>query len=169
MYNQLTARFKANGPVKDISRFVMLASVVLQATIVACSSQVSAQQQTIVEVQSEADHGHELQKLLGTAENDMNSAFNKALRSFAPSPKEESDMARLPKEDRVRQIEWNKRMIRDLRASQQRWAEYRNASCQSVSDFYEDGSGEPNAVASCKLMLTEGRTKFLQEFFGVQK
>jgi len=60
-------------------------------------------------------------------------------------------------------------MLRDLKASQSAWLAYRDSSCRSVSDFYGDGSGEPTAVANCKLGITTARTQFLHDNFIGQK
>jgi len=104
--------------------------------------------------------------MLVNAEAEMNTAFNTALKMFLP---DEKDSKTVVGADRMRQIEWQKRILRDLKTSQSAWLAYRDSSCRSISDFYEDGSGEPTAVASCKLGITTARTQFLRDNFGGQK
>ena len=152
-----------------MSRTGVCATLLVQASLVLFSQHPLAQTHDSTEGQSEVERGVRLRQELREAQKEMDSVFNEAVQLFIPTEKEKADNAKLPAAERNREGEYGKRMLRDMKVSQEAWLAYRDASCRSVSDFYEDGSGEPNAVASCNLEMTTARTKFLRDFFVIQK
>jgi uncharacterized protein YecT (DUF1311 family) len=119
--------------------------------------------------QSEADRGREASNLLIEAEAEMNATFSLALQSYTPTAKEMQEIPKLPKSDRIGQIKWNKRIVRDLRRSQKAWLAYRDSSSRSIENWYDGGSGAGIAQSYCALEIIKARTKFLRDYFALPK
>jgi uncharacterized protein YecT (DUF1311 family) len=150
-------------------RLRVCATILFQVSLVFYSQPLSSQSPDGGKQQSEAERGAMLFQQLKEAKTQMDLAFNEAIQFLSPTAEDAREYRGLPADERARQIKWDKRMMRDLRASQQAWVAYRNASCLTVLDFYAEGSGAGNASTGCDLELTTARTEFLRQNFSIHK
>jgi uncharacterized protein YecT (DUF1311 family) len=118
---------------------------------------------------SSAEQDQCADKVLTTAETDLNTALSDALHSYGPTTTEQKGNAALPKYDRDHEAQYEKRMRSDLQESQRIWLQYRAAACAAVSDKYDGGTIGPAATSLCKADMTEQRTKFLRDNFGTDR
>ena len=140
--------------------------VVLFMPALASSRAASAQKVDCEKAQNTAEQAQCADSELGVAESEMKGAFGHALEVYIPTAQEKKQTAALPKLDRDRQTDWERKMLRDLRASQNTWLAYRQSACGAAEDMYDGGTISAVAVGLCRAEMTRAQTKFLRDYFG---
>lgn len=112
-----------------------------------------------------ADLGECANRKLAAAESELDKTFKKALAQYTPKAAQATDTTRVPNSIDGREIEWERRIRDDLKASQIAWLRYRESACGSVSDWYDGGTAAEINVPECKTELTRARIKFLRTYF----
>src|SRR5690349_3989811 len=100
-------------------RVIHCAILLVQSSLVLCSQHAFAQKHNSSAGQSEVQRGERLSKELREAQDEMNSAFQKAIRMFTPTEKEQAHNAKLPATERDHEADYDRRMLMDLNASQE--------------------------------------------------
>jgi uncharacterized protein YecT (DUF1311 family) len=87
----------------------------------------------------------------------LNTAYTKVIDDM----KEDLDTAE--KEHNKDQQSYDQRGIRNLRAAERAWIQYRDLHCSAVKQRYEGGTISPVVWLKCMTQLTEHRTAELEE------
>jgi uncharacterized protein YecT (DUF1311 family) len=87
----------------------------------------------------------------------LNAAYTKVIADM------KEDLDRAEKEHSREQQSYDQRGIRNLRAAERAWIQYRDLHCSAAKQRYEGGTISPVVWLNCMTQLTEHRTAELEE------
>ena len=124
-----------------------------------------AQEHRCEKLESTAERDRCLVQKIKVAEAKMNQALDQALSEYLRHHNE--DLSATPK---IKQIVENEDQltVAALRRSQTEWLAYRDSACSAVEHSYDGGTSASWAAETCKLELTELRTRWLKSNFNIE-